>query len=262
VVTYAPNLKLLEDTLESLAKAVAIAKAAELLTDVEIELIDNGPSKNFLGPLEKFAKTFNARLISGHGNVGYGIGHNLSLLASTADFHLILNPDVLIDEMALVEALKFMSSHPLAVMLGPSFIGADGNLGHLCKRYPNLLDLALRGFAPAKLKKLFDRRLQRYEMRNLPLDLPTLGVHILSGSFMFCRREEVVSVGGFSSAFFVYFEDNDLSHRLASSGGLAFVPQVKVVHFGGDAVRKGWWHIYLFARGAFTFFNRNGWRWW
>jgi hypothetical protein len=229
---------------------------------VQVDLIDNGPGNSWQVPLQELAKTLNARLISGHGNVGYGRGHNLSLLASRADFHLILNPDVLMDEMALVEAIKFMAANPSAVMLGPSFIGAGGKLGHLCKRYPNILDIALRGFAPARIKKLFDARLQRYEMRSLPLDTPTLGVPILSGSFMFCRREAVVRVGGFSDAFFVYFEDNDLSHRLAASGGLAFVPQVNVVHFGGNASRKGLWHLYLFARGAFTFFNRNGWRWW
>ena len=99
-------------------------------------------------------------------------------------------------------------------------------------------------------------------MRDLPLDQPTLGVPILSGSFMFCRREPIAAIGGFADDFFVYFEDFDLSLRASRVGTLAFVPQVKAVHFGGNAARKGLRHILLFARGAIVFFNRNGWRWW
>jgi hypothetical protein len=78
---------------------------------------------------------------------------------------------------------------------------------------------------------------------------------------MFCRREPVAAIGGFSDAFFVYFEDFDLSLRAATVGVLAFVPQVKAVHFGGNAARKGLRHVVLFARGAMAFFNRHGWRW-
>ena len=43
---------------------------------------------------------------------------------------------------------------------------------------------------------------------------------------------------------------------------LAYVPQVKVVHHGGHASRKGWRHIWMFGRSMVTFFNIHGWRWW
>ena len=255
-------MAVLHETLLSLSRAIDAAREAGSLAEARIELIDNGPGSEWLSPLEEAATRFGAYLVSGHGNLGYGRGHNLSLLASDAAFHLVLNPDVIIDQRAIDEALRFMATHPQVVMLAPQVRGKDGELQYLCKRYPTVLDLALRGFAPAWLKRLFKARLARYEMRDLPLDQPTLDVPLLSGSFMFCRRGPVAAIGGFSDAFFVYFEDFDLSLRAARVGVLAFVPQVKAVHFGGNAARKGWRHVGLFVRGAAAFFRRNGWRWW
>ena len=262
VVTYGPDMKLLRDTLQSLSAAISAAQAAGSLSAGSIEVVDNGPGVEWAGPLKELALRFNARVVSGHGNVGYGRGHNIALLASKAEFHLVLNPDVIVDERAIDEALRFMAAHPQVVMLAPQVRGAEGGQQFLCKRYPSILDLALRGFAPAWLKRRFDARLAYYEMRDLPLYQPTLGVPILSGSFMFCRRGPIASIGGFADAFFVYFEDFDLSLRASRVGVLAFVPQVRAVHFGGNAARKGWRHILLFARGAVVFFGRNGWRWW
>lgn len=262
VVTYAPDLAVLRDTLQSLSKSLDAARTAGSLAEADVAVIDNGPAAEWTERLGEIASQCHARLISGHGNVGYGCGHNIALLASAADFHLVLNPDVIVDERAIDEALRFMTAHPQVVLLAPQMRGEDGSMQHLCKRYPSILDLALRGFAPAWLKRQFDARLARYEMRELPLDQPTLGVPVLSGSFMFCRREPIAAIGGFADNFFVYFEDFDLSLRTSRVGTLAFVPQVQAMHFGGNAARKGLRHILLFARGAVTFFNLHGWRWW
>jgi hypothetical protein len=261
VVTYAPDLALLQGTLESLVAAIGAAQAAGSLGAASIGLVDNGPGVEWADRLRELARPFGAAVISGHGNVGYGRGHNLSLLASDAVFHLVLNPDMMMDADAIDEALRFMATHPQVVMLAPAVRGEDGSRQFLCKRYPSILDLALRGFAPAWLKRHFGGRLARYEMRELPEDQPTLGVPLLSGSFMFCRRDPVAAIGGFSDGFFVYFEDFDLSLRAAAAGALAFVPRVRAVHFGGHAARKGWRHIALFTRGALAFFNRHGWKW-
>lgn len=262
VVIYAPELAVLRDTLQSLSKSLDVARTAGSLADADVAVIDNGPEAAWTERLTELASRCRARLISGHGNVGYGRGHNIALLASKSDFHLVLNPDVIVDEYAIDEALRFMSVHPQVVMLAPQVRGAEGGQQFLCKRYPSIFDLALRGFAPAWLKRRFDVRLSRYEMRDLPLDQPTLGVPVLSGSFMFCRRGPIAAIGGFADDFFVYFEDFDLSLRASRVGTLAFVPRVKAVHFGGNAARKGLRHIQLFACGALVFFRRNGWRWW
>jgi hypothetical protein len=130
----------------------------------------------------------------------------------------------------------------------------------LCKRYPSVLVLGLRGFGPAFLRRWFRRVLDRYEMRDLPDDAPTSPIPIASGCFMLCRRQPLAAIGGFSPEYFLYFEDFDLSLRFAEHAALAYVPTVRIRHAGGDAAGKGWDHRRMFIRSGVTFFRRHGWR--
>jgi GT2 family glycosyltransferase len=193
--------------------------------------------------------------------MSYGKGAQLALRASLAEFHLVLNPDAALEPEAIDEAVRYMAANPEVGILAPQARDSSGERLYLCKRYPSVLDLLLRGFAPAAIKRRFRARLERYEMRELSADLPLKGISIVSGSFMFCRRALIAEIGGFSESFFLYFEDFDLSLRAAARGELAWVPSVRITHHGGNAARKGWRHVGLFARSAITFFNRHGWKW-
>jgi hypothetical protein len=261
VVTHAPVLPVLAETLETLGVALARAREEGGLATSEVSVVDNGPGTRWVEKLEELGRPLGARVLTGHGNLGYGAGHNRALLASRADYHLVLNPDVALAPQAVHEALRYMAEHPRTLILAPEARDPAGELLFLCKRYPSVLDLALRGFAPGWLKRRFRARLERFEMRDLPRAEPSTGVPILSGSFMFCRRAPIAGIGGFSEAFFLYFEDFDLSLRAASLGELAYVPAVRIVHRGGNAARKGPRHVARFARSAITFFNRHGWKW-
>jgi GT2 family glycosyltransferase len=266
VVTYAPDFAVVGETLRTLAVAIGHARASGLLAEAQVALVDNGPGADhapLLGALleRDLPPTVPGRLLSGNGNVGYGRGHNLALRASGADYHLVLNPDVALAADAMQEAVRYLNAHPSVAMLAPLALDPGGERLYLCKRYPSVLDLLLRGFAPAPVRRAFRARLERYEMRDLPDDRPATGIPILSGSFMLCRRAPVAAIGGFSDDFFLYFEDFDLSLRAAAQGELVWVPAVRIVHRGGHAARKGWRHRGLFIASAVKFFNRHGWKW-
>lgn len=251
--------------MRTLSTALLDARSTNRLGSAKVVVVDNGPGERYRPLLEELlADTVRPplqwHLLSGHGNVGYGRGHNLTLQSSRADFHLILNPDVALAQDAIDEAVRYMLANPEVIILAPDARGPGGEALYLCKRYPTVLDLALRGFAPAAIKRCFRSRLDNYEMRDLPRDTTAKGIPILSGSFMFCRRDAIEAIGGFSEEFFLYFEDFDLSLRARRRGELAWVPSVRIVHYGGGAARKGWQHVWLFARAAVTFFNRHGWR--
>ena len=51
--------------------------------------------------------TADLRVLAGHGNVGYGAGHNLALPYVESDYHLILNPDVELAPDSLLAAVIF-----------------------------------------------------------------------------------------------------------------------------------------------------------
>ena len=103
----------------------------------------------------------------GHANIGYGAAHNLVLHGTGADYHLVMNPDVEVATDALVCAIQWLDAHPEVGALAPMARGPDGTPHYLCKRYPAVLDLLLRGFAPGLVRALFRRRLHHYEMRDL-----------------------------------------------------------------------------------------------
>lgn len=266
IVTYASDLVLLARVLEHLGRALRHASQHGGLTGARLVLVDNGPGSGWWEPLQQALDVAqlpaDVELFSGHGNIGYGAGHNLALRAGADDLHLILNPDVLLEQDALSAGLKFLAAHPEAGLVTPTAWGKDSQRQYLCKRYPTVLDLALRGFAPTWLRRRFQARLDRYELRDQTGDAVFWDPPIVSGCFMLCRRAVLDRIGGFRPEYFLYFEDFDLSLRLAAVTRLVYVPTVRIVHLGGHAARKGLRHIRLFIRAATMFFNRNGWRWW
>lgn len=269
IVTHAPDLTLLEQTLDSLRRALCLAQERGILAHAAVSVIDNGPGAGWREPLSAllermFARTpwAAAEVVTGHGNIGYGRGHNLALLGSGADYHLVLNPDVIVQDDAVCEAIAFMQSHRDVDLLAPLVTGPDGNVQYLCKRYPALIDLALRGFAPQAVKNLFRSRLERYEMRCEADGGQPFDATLASGCCMFLRRAAAAASGGFRDEFFMYFEDFDLSLRMAEHGRVVCVPQVKIVHYGGNAADKGGTHIRMFLRSAVMFYSRYGWKLW
>ncbi|HET9765101.1 MAG TPA: glycosyltransferase family 2 protein, partial [Casimicrobiaceae bacterium] len=199
-----------------------------------------------------------------HTNIGYGSAHNLVMHGGNTHYHLVLNPDVELEPDAVIEGLRFMEAHPDIGVLAPAVAGPGGEREFLCKRYPAVLDLALRGFATPRLRRWFRRRLERFEMRDV-VDAGSNGfvspVPVMSGCFMLLKRKVVDATGGFDPGFFLYFEDFDWSVRLNRVAGSAYVPAVRIVHHGGGAARKGWRHIVWFATSAARFYRRHGWKW-
>ena len=83
---------------------------------------------------------------------------------------------------------------------------------------------------------------------------------IASGCFLLCRGRALDAVKGFDPGYFLYFEDFDLTLRLSKVTTVAYCPQVRIVHHGGEAASKGLRHIAWFARSARRFFSSHGWR--
>jgi GT2 family glycosyltransferase len=145
-------------------------------------------------------------------------------------------------------------------MLAPDVRGAGGERQYLCRRYPSLFVLFLRGFAPAWMKRRFRPLLDRYELRDRMDAEVVRDVPIASGCFMFARRDVLAAVGGFAPEYFLYFEDYDLSLRIRRRSEIAYVGRVKIIHHGGEAAKKGSTHVRLFLASALRFFRTHGWK--
>lgn len=262
IVTYGDDVACLESTLLHLATAAGALPAGRAA--LRLVLVDNGPAAvERSATLSRLVKGAGgeAEILSGHGNLGYGRGHNLAIHRDASAFHLVLNPDVDLAPDALVQAFAFLDAHPECGLLAPAVWGDDGTLQYLCKRRPAVVDLLLRGFAPRWLRRWFRVRLDRYEMRDLINERDVVwDPPIVSGCCMLFRAGVLERLGGFDPRYFLYFEDFDLSLRTAQIARIAYVPAVRIVHHGGGAARKGLAHVRMFAASAAKFFNRHGWR--
>jgi len=226
--------------------------------------VDNGPGDD-RGGIERALVAWPdeagpVEIVAGQGNVGYGRANNLALARVRSDLHLVMNPDVELAQDALVAAAQSLAAHPDVALLAPAVSGDDGQVQYLCKRYPSVWVLFLRGFAPRALRERFAPRLAHYEMRDAIGAEFTPGVPLASGCFMLVRTAAMRVAGGFDPRYFMYFEDYDLSLRIASQGTVAYEPAVRIVHHGGEAARKGWRHVGWFVRSAWRFFSRHGWK--
>jgi GT2 family glycosyltransferase len=267
IVIFRPDAVLLAATLESVVIAFAELKSRLPGTEGRIFLVDNADASEGVSArrvlLDKGLPTqaLAIEVIEGHGNVGYGRGHNLAFHRSDATYHLVLNPDVRMDRDALWSALTFLDAHPEAALLAPFTANAAGTQEFLCKRYPSILDLLVRGFVSGALRQPFEGRLARYEMRSeMSAGTVVWDPPLVSGCFMLFPSKVLKQLGGFTPSYFLYFEDYDLSIRAARIAKNVYVPAVRIIHYGGGAAKKGWAHRRMFLVSAWTFFNTHGWR--
>ena len=263
VVVYHPDTEQLLSTLTRLAAACGALHFSRPQLPVTLYLVDNGGLPDISASLNEFrARNVVCTIIEGQGNIGYGRGHNLAIESSASRYHLVLNPDIDLASDALREALDFFDAHPEAGLITPWIGDEHGEQQFLCRRYPTFLDLFVRGFLPAGLRRLFVRRLARYEMRDQINARDTVwDPPIVSGCFMLFRMTALKQLAGFDARYFLYFEDYDLSLRAHDVTRVVYTPTVRVLHHGGGAARKGSAHIRMFISSAYKFFNRFGWKW-
>ena len=267
VVLHFSPLEQLQALLDSISRAAIEAG----LSHVEVVCVDHSCDADYAASAQIFVEAYSAQIDDSSGlqisllnpgtNRGYGAGHNLAMAELESQFHLILNPDVELAPDALKLALGTMRNQHNIALLAPQGFSPSGESEFLAKAYPSVWVLGLRSLPSRWLKTRSGGALARYEMRDVPSETSLRPITLASGCCMWVRRAVFDDVGGFDESYFLYFEDYDLSLKLARKGTVIEHRDIRVVHHGGGASRKGFQHIRWFIRGAARFFNRWGWRW-
>lgn len=256
----------LRTLINSLVSSILRLRKSYSLPLIPVYLIDNSESdplslewlRDQQGLLEE--ARLEIRIVHGHGNIGYGSAHNLVLSKLESDYHLLLNPDIVLDDKNLFNGVSYLLDNPQVTLVSPFAENDKGEKQYLCKRYPSVLTFLVRGFFPSALKNLFSKRLARFEMHDLAENRASLGIPIVSGCFMLCHTGRLKEIGGFDQRYFLYFEDFDISLRLGKQGSIAYLPDMRIKHLGGHSARKGIKHIRMFMQSGIRFFNTHGWR--
>ncbi len=158
-------------------------------------------------------------------NRGFGAGHNHAISLLKGQYHVIVNPDIIVPRGALLDMIRFMDAHPECGMMTPKVLFPDGRLQYLCKHNPTFPDLFIRLF----LKQSFRKRQDWFEMRETGYD-HVFGMEYATGCFMFFRTEVFLQIHGFDEKFFLYLEDADITRRVNEVSSCLFFPGTHVVH--------------------------------
>ena len=228
----------------------------------EITVVDNCSSD---GSAEMVVDEFGTvRLIVSETNEGYSAACNRGIRASSGKYLLILNPDTVVSRDAFVNALAFMDEHPDAGAAGARMTDGDGRFLPESKRgFPSPMTSLFR---LTGIGRLFPRsaRFNAYYMGNMPDD-QTCRADILTGAFMFIRREALDKAGLFDTTYFMYGEDIDLSWRIRQAGYYNYyLPDVRITHYKGRSAvtdREGSLRHFYSAMKIFAGSHlQRGWR--
>ena len=225
---------------------------------LQLFLVDNSPT-DVLKSVVTMYPNKEIHYIFNNENMGYGKAHNIAIKKSMEQglpYHIVLNPDVVIQEGALEKLTLYMNEHPEVGNIMPKIIYPDGQLQYLCKLLPSPIDLIFRRFIP--FKKWRDKINQKYELHSFRYD-KKINIPNLSGCFMFLRTEALEKVGLFDENIFMYLEDIDLNRRIHRAYKTIFFPEAVVVHEYQKASYKNIKLLKVHIKSAIYYFNKYGW---
>lgn len=177
------------------------------------------------------------RYIENDVNVGFSKANNQAIRESRGKYVLLLNPDTFIAESTLRECIDFMDSKSDAGMCGVSMLRADGSFAPESRRgvpTPFVAFCKMSGLGSLFPKsRLFGRYYMQYLNR-----YAINKIEIVSGAFMFIRKEALDKVGLLDEAFFMYGEDIDISYRVLRAGYRNYYLPSLILHYKGESTKK------------------------
>lgn len=181
-------------------------------TTTSIVLVDNGSSDFAI--IQDLANAYNALLISNQGNSGFGNACNQGARLCKTEFLFFINPDSILRPSTISLLESAADTHPKASCFNPRIINR-------------------------KSKDSFKRRsclLKPEQIMPRGTPLQATEVPVLSGAALFVRKEAFDRIGGFDPNIFLYHEDDDISIRLRTQIGQAWIiPEAQVMHLSGHS---------------------------
>lgn len=169
-------------------------------------------------------------------NLGFCAGNNRGLRTLAGhDYALVLNPDAVVTERYLEDAMARLDREPTIGVLGPKLLGLD----EATRQPTGRIDSA--GIFLTAYGRAYDRGQGEDERGQYDgvQDVPAI-----CGAAMLCRRTALDAVAPdgqvFDEAFFMYKEDIDLSLRLRAAGWRVVLDTDTVIHHcrGNDQVDR------------------------
>jgi GT2 family glycosyltransferase len=224
----------------------------------DILIVDNIGSSE----LSNFCKSINISYVFPGKNLGFGNGHNFASKYYNHSFryHLILNPDVLIDPDAIQDALQFLDNNLHVSLVSPKLLNLDGSIQNICRLLPSPKSLMKRFFLKLLSIKYINEE-DNFNLSDKPISVPSM-----HGACFFVRTEYFNQINGFDDSYFLYVEDIDLCREISALGDIVYLPTCSAIHAHAQGSYKNFnlfkYHLksfvyYFFKWGLFFDRHRN-----
>jgi GT2 family glycosyltransferase len=173
-------------------------------------------------------------------NKGFAAANNDGLKVAKGKYILFLNNDTRLISNIFFDVFSYCEKYDSGIFAGCQLLNADLSKQESVVEFPSLWNGFTENFFLYKLfpkSKIFNKYYQNNYDYTEPVE-----TDVIKGAFMFCRRDIVEDLGGFDDRFFFYSEETDLCKRFKNSGGkILFLPQYKIIHYGGSTSDNNLW---------------------
>jgi len=222
----------------------------------EVWVVDNNSVDGSVRMVhEQFPK---CNLIENKKNLGFSKANNQGIRKASGKYILLLNPDTVVREDTFKRCLHFMETHSQAGAIGVKMIDGKGRFLPESKRAfptPEVAFFKIFGFA-----RIFPRSpiFNKYNLGFLSED-QIHEVEVLSGAYMFLRKEVLAKTGLLDEDYFMYGEDVDLSFRITRVGYKNYYfPETTIIHYKGESTKKGSLnYVVLFYKAMLIFARKH-----
>ncbi|MGE6126432.1 glycosyltransferase family 2 protein [Aeromonas rivipollensis] len=220
----------------------------------EIIVVDNNSNADERGVIIDYLKINNndkIHFIENDNNFGFALGNIFGISAAKGEYIFVLNNDTLVDEGALDILHSFMEDNPDVSLCIPSQYNKDG-IYHPSFAY--LPSVANQWFGNGLCRML---KPSEYMDRKMEYKTP-FSIQMGSGASMFFRASDYFKIGGLDPNFFLYCEEEDICIRMKKEKmNIFFVPDAKIIHYGGGSTNRNLDIEIEFYRSLFYFFDKN-----
>ena len=213
---------------------LSLHKALEGI-EAEVLLVDN---HSVDGSVEYLREHFDwVRIVASGHNLGFARANNLAIRMSHGEYVLLLNPDTIVAEPTLREALAWMDGHADTGSLGVRMLNACGESARESRRGVPTPMVAFWKMIGLCERMPAHHRFGHYYMGYLDWNTPA-AIEVVSGAFCMLRREALDKVGLLDEDFFMYGEDIDLSYRVLKGGYRNYYLPSLILHYKGESTQK------------------------
>jgi len=205
----------------------------QTFTDWEMIIIDNSSGASVVKMatdlMTEIGRPF--RVVDAGGNVGFAAGHNLAYKNSTANYFLLLNPDMYLMPEVVDNMVQFLDEHTETANVSVRLMRWDFEKG--LQGFTNDIDaIGIRLFRNRRAVEWLTRETWSQESESADVrkifEKPAIEVFGASGAFVMYRRSCINKVllpgeNIFDPTYHSYKEDLDLAYRLRNAGFTSYV---------------------------------------